>query len=149
MLDAVIGYQGIHLPYCTGQPEEVEREVQGLIRGYEGIPMEVQRCVLQSPTAYYGEGMPTAGEAYRAHAARALNRMCNNQEKMVCRVCYHAGMEVQREENMCPSFVWYRKWRLVAGKGEHMWHVLQAVLAGDQHMLATNRKCGRSRGSWC
>ena len=76
-----------------------------LIRGYEGIPTEVPWCVLWSPTAYYGEGMPTAGEAYRAHTARTLSRMCHNQEETVRRVCYHAVAEVQKEENMCPRYV--------------------------------------------
>ena len=37
--------------------------------------------MLRSPTAYYGEGMPTAGEAYSAHTARTLNTMCHNQEE--------------------------------------------------------------------
>ena len=60
------------------------------------------------------------------------------------RLCYHAFTEVQREENLCPHYVWYRKWRLTAGKGEHMWRVLQAVSPGEEHMLATNRKCGRT-----
>ena len=64
VLNAAIGYQGMHLPYWRGQLEEVEGEVRSLIRGYEGIPTEVPWCVLRSPTAYYGEGMPTGGEAY-------------------------------------------------------------------------------------
>ena len=83
VLNAAIGYQGMHLSYWRGQLEEVESEVRRLIRGYEGIPTEVPRCVLRLLTAYYGEGMPTAGEAYRAHTARALNRMRHNQEEMV------------------------------------------------------------------
>ena len=29
------------------------------------------------------------------------------------------------------------------GKRECMWRVLQAVLPGEEHMLATKRKCGR------
>ena len=77
----------MHLLYWRGQLKEVEREVQRLIRGYEGIPTEVPRCVLRSPTACYQLGMPTAGKAYRAHTARALNRMCHNQEEFVRRVC--------------------------------------------------------------
>ena len=62
VLNAAIGYQGMHLPYWRGQLEEVEKEVRRLIRGYEGIPTEVPRCVLRSPTAFYREGMPRAGE---------------------------------------------------------------------------------------
>ena len=89
VLNAAIGYKGMHLPYWRRQLEEVEGEVRRLIRGYEKIPTEVPRCVLQSPTAYYGEGMPTAGEAYRAHTARALSRMCHTQEEVVPRVRYH------------------------------------------------------------
>ena len=49
--------------------------------------------------------MPTAGEAYRAHTARTLSRMCHNQ--VVRQVCYHAIAEVQKEENMCPRYVWH------------------------------------------
>ena len=79
VLNAAIVYQGMHLPYWRGQLEEVEGEVRRLMRGYEGITTEVLWCVMQSPTAYYGEGMPTAGEAYRAHTARTLSRMCHNQ----------------------------------------------------------------------
>ena len=78
VLNAAVGYQGMHLLYWREQPEEVEGEVRRLIRGYEGIPTEVPWCVLRSPTAYYGEGMPTAGESYQAHMARALSRMCHN-----------------------------------------------------------------------
>ena len=143
VLNVVIGYQGMHLPYWRGQLEEVEGEVRRIIAGYEGIPTEVPWCLLRSPTAYYGEGMPTAGEAYKAHTERALNRMCHNQEEVVRRVCYHAVTEVQKEENMCPRFVCHRRWRLTAGKRERMWRVLQAVLLGEEHMLATNRTCGR------
>ena len=117
--------------------------MQRLIRGYEGIPTEVPWCVLRSPTAYYGEGMPTAGEAYRAQTARTLNRMCHNQEDVVRRVCYHAVAEVQKEEDMCPCYVWHRRRRLAVGKKERMWRVLQAVLPGEEHMLATKRMCGR------
>ena len=80
------------------------------------------------------------------HTARALKRMCHNQEEVVRRLCYHGVAGVQREENMCPRFVWYRKWRLTAGKKEHMWPVSQATLPGTEQMLAINRKCGR-RGS--
>ena len=97
----------MHLPYWRGQLEEVEGEVRRLIRGYEGIPTEVLCCVSRSPTAYYGEGMPTAGEAYRAHEARTLSRMCHNQEEVVRRVCYHGIADVQKEENMCPRYVWH------------------------------------------
>ena len=143
VLNALIGYQGMHLPYWRGQLEEVQSEVRGLIRGYEGIPTEVPRCLWRSPTAYYGARMPTAGEAYTAYTARALNRMCHNQEEVVRRVRYHAVAEVHREENMCPRFVWYRRWRLTAERRERMLHVLQAVLPVEMHMLVTNSKCGR------
>ena len=51
VLNAAIGYQGMHLPYWRGQLEEVEGEVRRLIRGYEGIRTEVPWCVLRSPTA--------------------------------------------------------------------------------------------------
>ena len=34
---------------------------------------------------------------------------------------------------------------LAAGKEECMWRVLQAVLPGEEHMLATNRTCGRRK----
>ena len=133
----------MHLPYWREQLEEGEGEVRRLIRGYEGIPTEVPWCVLRSPTAYYGEGMPTAGEAYMAHTARTLSRMCHDQEEVVRRVCYHTVAEVQKEETMCPRFVWHRRRRLAAGKKERMWRALQAVLPGEEHMLATNRMCGR------
>ena len=83
VLNAAIGYQGMHLPYRRGQSEEVEEEVRRLIRGYEGTTREVPWCVLRSPTAYYGEGMRTAGEAYRANTARTLSRMCHYQEEVV------------------------------------------------------------------
>ena len=142
-LNAAIGYQDVHLPYWRGQLEEVEGEVRKLIRGYEGIPTEVPWFVLRSPTAYYGDGMPTAWEAYRAHTARTLSRMCRNQEEVLRRVSYHAITEVQKEENMCPRYVWHRRRRLAAGKKERMWRILQAVLPGEEHMLATNRMCGR------
>ena len=135
VLNAAIGYQGINLPCWRGQLQEVESEVQGLIRGYEGGPTH--------PTAYYGEGMPTAWEAYRAHSARALSKICHNQEVVVYPVCYHALAEVQREQNMCPRFVWHRRWRLTAGKGERMWRVLQVGFPEEEHMSATNSKCGR------
>ena len=143
VLNAAVGYKGMHLLYWREQLEEVEGEVRKLIRGYEGIHTEVRWCVLRSPTAYYGEGMPTAGEAYRAQTARTLSRMCHNQEEVVRRVCYHAVAEVQKEENMCPRYVWHRRRRLAAGKKELMWRALQAVLPGEEHMLATNRTCGR------
>ena len=143
VLNAAVGYQGMHLPYWREQLEEVEGEVQRLIRGYEGIPTEVPWCVLRVPTAYYGEGMPTAGEAYRAHTARTLSRMCHNQEEVVRQVCYHAVPEVQKEENMFPRYVWHRRRWLAAGKRERMWRALQVELPGEEHMLATNRKCGR------
>ena len=146
VLNAAIGYQGMHLPYWRGQLEEVEGEVRRLVRGYEGIPTEVPWCVLRSPTAYCREGMPTAGEAYRAHTARTLSRVCHNQEEVVGRVCYDAITEVQKEEIMCPRYVWHRRRRLAAGKKERMWRVLQAVLPGEEHMLATNRTCGRRGG---
>ena len=42
-----------------------------------------------------------------------------------------------------PTFVWHLGWQLTAGKRERMWRVLQAVLAGEEHTLATTRKCGR------
>ena len=61
VLNAVKGYQGMHLPYRRGQLEEVEGELLRLIRGYEGIATELPWCVLRSPMAYYGEGMPTVG----------------------------------------------------------------------------------------
>ena len=117
--------------------------MQRLFRGYEGIFTEVPWCVLRSPTIYYAEGMPAAGEAYRAHTARPLNRMCHNQEAVVRRVCYHAVAEVQKDENMCPRFVWHRRRRLATGRKERMWRVLQMLLPGEEYMLATNRTCGR------
>ena len=52
VLNATIGYHGMHLPYWRGQLEEVEGEVQRLIRGHEGILTEVPWCVLRWPTAY-------------------------------------------------------------------------------------------------
>ena len=59
------------------------------------------------------------------------------------RVCYHAVAEVQKVENMCPRYVWHRRRPLAAGKKDRMWRVLQAVLPGEEQMLATNRTCGR------
>ena len=55
-------------------------------------------------------------------------------------VCH---VQVQKEENLCPRFVWHRQWWLAAGKSERMWCFLQALLPGEEHMLATNRTCGR------
>ena len=46
---------------------------------------------------------------------------------------------------MCPCYVWHRRRRLAAGKKKRMWRALQAVLLGVEHMLATNRTCGRRR----
>ena len=69
--------------------------------------------------------------------------MCRNQEEVVRRVCYHAVAEVQKKENMCPCYVWHRRRRLAAGRKGRMWRALQALLPGDEHMLATNRTCGR------
>ena len=143
VLNAAIGYQGMHLPYWRGQLEEVEGEVRRLIRGYEGIPTEVPWCVSRLSMAYYGEGMPRAGEAYGAHTARTLSRMCHIQEEVVRRVCYQAITEVQKVEKMCRRYVWHRRRQLPAWKKERMWRVLQAVLPGEMHMLATNRTCGR------
>ena len=37
VLNAMIGYQGMHLLYWRGQLEELEGDVWRLIRGYEGI----------------------------------------------------------------------------------------------------------------
>ena len=45
VLNAGIGYQGMHLPYWRGQLEEAESGVRRLIRGYEVIPTEVPWCV--------------------------------------------------------------------------------------------------------
>ena len=143
VLDAALRYQGMHLPYWRGQLEEVEREVRMLTRGYEGITTEVLRYLLRSPMAYYREEMPTAGEAYRAHTARALNRMCHTQEEVVRRVFYQSVAEVQKEENMCPRFVWYRRMHLMAGERERMRPVLQALLPAEEHVLVTNRRCRR------
>ena len=78
-----------------------------------------------------------------AHTARTLTRMCHNQEKVVRLVCYHAVAEIQKEENMCPRYVWHQRRRLASGKKERMWRALQAVLPEEEHMLATNRTCGR------
>ena len=58
-------------------------------------------------------------------------------------MCYHAVTEVQKEENMCPRYVWHRRRRLAAGKKERMWCALKAVLPEEEHMLAINRTCGR------
>ena len=145
VLNAAVGYQGMHLSYWREQLGGVEGEVRRLIRGYVGIPTEVPWCVLQSPTAYYRKGMPTAGEVYRAHMARTLSRMCRNQEEVVRRVCYHAVAEVHKEENMCPRYLWHRRRQFAAGRKERMWRALQAVFPGEEHMLATNRTCGRRR----
>ena len=62
---------------------------------------------------------------------------------VVRRLCYHSVAEVQKEENMCPRYVWHPRGRLAAGRKERMWRALQAVLPGGEHMLATNRTCGR------
>ena len=47
VLNAAVGYQGMHLPYWREQLQEAEGEVRRLIRGYEGIPTEVPWCVLR------------------------------------------------------------------------------------------------------
>ena len=70
-------------------------------------------------------------------------RMCHNQEEVVRRVCFYAVAEVQKEENMCPRYVWHWRRRLAAGRKERMWRALQAVIPGEEHMLATNRTCSR------
>ena len=69
--------------------------------------------------------------------------MCHNQTEVVRRVCYHAVAEVQQEKNMCPRYVSHRRRRLAARRKERMWRALHAVLPGGEHMLATNRTCGR------
>ena len=124
----------MHLLYWRGQLEEVDGEVRRLIRGYEGIPTGVVWCMMRSPTAYYGEGIPAAGEAYIAHTVRTLRRMCHNQEKMVRRVCYNAIAEVQKVENMCPLCVAPTK---AVGGGEEGTHVARptgGVAGGGAHV---------------
>ena len=49
VLNAAVGYQGMHLRYWREQREEVEGEVRRLIRGYEGIPTEVPWCLEGCP----------------------------------------------------------------------------------------------------
>ena len=56
--------------------------------------------MLWSPRAYFGEGMPATREAYGAHKARALNRMCHNEEEVLHWLCYHAVAEVQKKKIM-------------------------------------------------
>ena len=124
VLNVAIGYQGMHLAFWRKPLGEVEKEVKSLIKQYEGVPMEVPRCVLKSPTAYYGEGTATARVAYRMHTARALNRMCHNEEAVVRRVWSQAVAEVQRVEIMCPRMVLSTRWRRAAGKRERMWNIL-------------------------
>ena len=58
-------------------------------------------------------------------------------------MCHHAVAEVQKGENTGPRYVWDRRRRLLAGKKERMWRVLQPVLPGEEHILATNRTCCR------
>ena len=95
-------------------------------------------CSRRRPTME--KGCPRRGRRMRAHTTRTLSRMCHNQEEVVRRVCHHAVAEVQKEENMCPRYVWHRRRRLVAGRKERMWRALQA---GEEHMLAMKRRCGR------
>ena len=155
VLNAAVGYQGMHLPYWREQLEEVEGEVRRLITGYGGIPTEVPWCVLRSPTVYYGEGMPTAGEAYRAHTARTLSRTCHNQEEVVRRVCYNAVAEVQKEENMCPRYVW-RGRRSACGapcrqccRGKNTcWQPTGRAVGGGQSWSWTRTSGGRHMGRY-
>ena len=42
-----------------------------------------------------------------------------------------------------PALCVARRRRSAAGKKERMWRVLQGLLLGEEHMLATNRTCGR------
>ena len=61
VLNAAIGYQGMHPPYWREQLEEVEGEVRRLIRGYEGIPTEVPWCVLRTRRPTMEKGCPRRG----------------------------------------------------------------------------------------
>ena len=149
VLNAAVGYQGMHLAYWREQLEEAEGEVRRIIRGYEGIPTEVPWSVLRSPTAYYGEGMPTAGGAYRAHTARTLSRMCHNQEEVVRQVCYQAVAEVQKEENMCPRYVWHRRRRLAAGTKERMWRPYRRCCRGKSTCWQPTGRAMGGDQSWC
>ena len=125
VLNAAIGYQGMHLPYWRGQLDGVEGEVRRLIRGYEGIPTEVPWCVLRSPTAYYGEEMPTAEEAYRAHTARTLSRMCHSQEGVVRQGVLSRGCgSGERGEHVHTLCVAQTK---AVGRGEEGAHVARAT----------------------
>ena len=68
--------------------------------------------------------------------------MCHNQEEVVHQVCYHSVKFIGKR--ICAhASCGAGQWRLTAGKREHMWCVLQAVLPGKDHLLATNRRCGR------
>ena len=58
-------------------------------------------------------------------------------------MCYHAVAEVQKEENMCPCYVWQRRRQLALGKKERMWRVLRLMFPVEELMLATNRTCGK------
>ena len=133
LLNAAIGYQGMHLPYWREQLEEVEPEVRRLIRGYEGIPTKVPWCAMRSPTAFYGEEMRTAGEAYRAHTARTLSRMCHNQEEVVRRYAITRLQRCRRRRTCAPA---------TCGTGEGSWRRGRGSACG-----ASYRRCFRGRST--
>ena len=127
VLNAAAGYQGMHLPYWREQLEEVEGEVRRLIRGYQGIPTEVPWCVLRSQGTHGEDAEQDVPQSGRGGETGVLSRARRGSE---------GGGHV-------PALCVAGRRRLAAGKKECMWRALQAVLPGEEHMLATNRTCDR------
>ena len=130
VLNAAIGYQGMHLPYwkCGGSSEGITGDTH---RGTV-VRVAVTDGLLWRRDAHDGGGVQgTHGEG----AEQDVPQPGRGGETGV----FSRG----RKGAEGGEHVWHRRRRLAAGKKERNWRALQAVLPGEEHMLATNRTCGR------
>ena len=141
MLNAAIGFQGLHVTHLQQMLQEATPTVRRAWTIYGHRPTSLPAVVHAASPPYYGDNTDhLINKAYTAHTATQLHRHMHNHELEVREVFTLTIREAQYHRNTCPEYILHQR-GLPTKVRTRIWNHLQFLLPHHRHVIQTNRSC--------
>ena len=142
VLNAVIGYQALHLPHSQGALRHARQQLTKAWQQHRGWPASFPKDAMIAHWRYYGDNTGALVDtACAKHAAQLLHRVTHNHQPEV-----HEAAAIRIEEaqtapqNACPRWI-LAQHGVLTPVGTNICAQLQLLLPHHTHAILTNHHC--------
>ena len=141
VLNAAIGFQGLHPTHPQQMPQEAGATVRRVWVIHDQRSTSLPLAVHAASPPYYRDNTDhLLRNPYTAHSATHLHHLMHNHEPEVREVFTLTLREAPYHRNTCPQYILHLR-GLPTKVGNRIWNHLQLLLPHHQHVIQTKHPC--------